>query len=529
MREEKDIIIYKAGCMVILTLALCYMLSSIFFLAGFPLSSYLFPLSFAISGVCVLWKFRRADLFSIAIALLAMGLSIAIMIPTADYSLDGNAYHQGTIAALADGWNPFRSPQNPDVSVWGIHYARAFETISAAITLTFGHLEWGRAVNAMLISGTALMAYPALRSLGLRTGAAVAITLLLTANPVGIEQVFTYCNDFPKYYLTVVAIILLIRIFRHPTIRPESMLCSVLILGIGTKFNAAPDLAITMLFAIVLAYVRRRSMIGATLVAIGAVALIAGTLLFGYNPYVTNTITAGHPLYPLLGENAIDIMTGNTPDIYLSGNRFTNFFLSLTSSQMRLFTELNDPLGGFTLLMPLLLLLSVAVFIAGWSRIAPVWKAAAITVLLSCFIFEQSWWARYIAQLWLLPVIAAVCAARLPHNRIQHFLLTCLCVFGLAAGIMATINTRRSIFVTRYRNGIFDAAREKGELILSGTTPLIERRAAEENVRIKVISPDSSLWKQGYVYYSCFRELEPRVRVLMPVEEQREMRCICDW
>lgn len=529
MNTEKNIIIYKAGVMVILTLAICYMLSSVLFLAGFSLSSYLFPLSFAISAICVLRKSQRKYLISLGIALVTMLLSVAIMILTVDFSFDGNAYHQLTIVELMNGWNPFRNPNNDAASVWGIHYARAFETISASIALTFGHLEWGRAVNPMLILGTGLMAYPTLRSIGVRYGASIAITLLLMANPIGMEQLFTYLNDFPKYYYVVIAIILLIRIFRHPTLRPEAMLCAVLILGIGTKFNAAPDLAITMIFAIVLAYVRRRSMLGATIVAVSAVALIAGILLFGYNPYITNIISKGHPLYPLIGEGAIDIMTLNTPPAFLSGNRFTNFFLSLSSAFFGIFPGTGLSISGFTFFMPLLLILSVAVFIVGRRRIAPVWWAAAATVFLSCFLFEQSWWARYIAQLWLLPMIAAVCAAKLPCKT-ERGLFICICVCGAGAvAYSSAYGLQPSILFTQYRSDIFNAAREKGELTVSETNAIIQRRVKEENLKVRILSPDSPEWDKGYVYYFGYSKLEPTVRVLMPLDKQREMHWICDW
>ena len=61
-------------------------------------------------------------------------------------------------------------------------------------------------------------------------------------------------------------------------------------------------------------------------------ALVAGLCLLGYNPYVINTLEYGSIVYPLGGASAdIDIMTGNTPAMYVGCNRFGNFFKSLLS------------------------------------------------------------------------------------------------------------------------------------------------------------------------------------------------------
>ncbi|MDE6741111.1 MAG: hypothetical protein K2J58_02145, partial [Muribaculaceae bacterium] len=102
-----------------------------------------------------------------------------------------------------------------------------------------------------------------------------------------------------------------------------------------------------------------------------------------------------------------DIMTYNTPTEYLQHDRFSNFFRSLISLSI---PTIDTREGGFGILMlPMLAVALYAVWIGRKkSGYVPLYICACVFV--SCFFFEQSWWARYITQLWLIPVVGIVVA-----------------------------------------------------------------------------------------------------------------------
>ena len=58
-------------------------------------------------------------------------------------------------------------------------------------------------------------------------------------------------------------------------------------------------------------------------------ALIFSVCIIGFNPYVTNTINNGNPLYPLAGKDKIDIMTPNTPASFRYDGQFEKLIKSL--------------------------------------------------------------------------------------------------------------------------------------------------------------------------------------------------------
>lgn len=525
---DNSLLLEQAGCAVVNTVAACYLLSCLTFMVGGHIGVWTFPLS-VIIAVALQW--RKNALKSALIALLTVLVVALPLLVTVDFSGDGNEYRQMTITYLMNGWNPFYDPMPEELTIWGIHYARGTEIVSAAIALMTGHIEAGRAVNAMLIAGTMLMLYPAVRGLGNGVGRmkAAAITLLAGLNPVGVAQLPIYYNDFAKYYLLLISIVLIRKIFLSGEVRSYIMLCTTLILGIGIKFNAAPDLAIAMLFAIILAFVWRRTRLGVNLLLTGVVALLAGTLIFGYNPYVTNTINAGNPLYPLLGAGAEDIMTGNTPDAYLVGNRFSNFFHSICHWPSIARYEIDQKMGGFTFAMPWLLLISVLTFIAARKRVSPVYGVAALVTLLSCFIFEQSWWARYVCQLWLVPVLAAAVLAQIADRR-ATITLYVTALLGIAGGLASGVPGifHGSMFRT-YRREMFEISRRQGGMRVSESNPVLERHAAEQNLSVTVVPEDSLKADDSFIYYFGHSTVEPKIRVYIPVAERDAMNWVCDW
>lgn len=51
--------------------------------------------------------------------------------------------------------------------------------------------------------------------------------------------------------------------------------------------------------------------------------------MVGYAPYVKNTITKGHPFYPLFGKEKIDIITSNQPYDFQEKGTIEKFMTSM--------------------------------------------------------------------------------------------------------------------------------------------------------------------------------------------------------
>lgn len=396
-----------AGEMLMIQMFLSYILVYACFMTGMQLSAWLFPV--ALAGSWVLYagipkdesgSFLRTFLSTL---LLWAGAMLAGSLLT-DYSYDGNGYHQEVVAALCDGWREGEKEVcGIEMSIWSLHYAKGIEMMEAAVVTFTGDLESGKSVNFIMGFMTFFLVYSFVRNMlaNISKKKAVVCALVATCNPIYISQLGTFYIDYAKYFYTLISIIYLFDIYRHPEkAMGYLMLGTVICLAAVSKFNAFFDEGVVVIAGMLWIWWRNHKT-GLTfkIGLCGIVSALAGAIVLGYHPYITNCLNAGHPLYPLMGEGSIDIMTGNTPAECLAHGRIVNFFQSLITVSI---PKADGRLGGFGPLMVVMLIISV-IEIWRHRRVGNgVIVYLSIWVIASCFFFEQSWWARYIPQLWLL-------------------------------------------------------------------------------------------------------------------------------
>ena len=379
-----------------------------------------------------------------------------------DVSWDGQTYHQPAVIALAGGWNPIWKPFSDnmlgseglgiDSHLWIQHYPKGGWIIQAVLYRATGSLQAAKGINIV----AACAAFAAVGGVALRLGltrvAAIAIALAAACNPVMITQALTFYNDgLAGSLLTVLAAALAMLVMRNDR-RDWPMAILALVLVANLKFSI---LVIAVIFclagalALILRHRRRSLPTIATLMIAGIVAV----LLVGWAPYVGNMVGWGHPFYPVMGSKPADIMAFNTPAEFTRLARLPRFILGTFGHRTPEWTISLIPhvdlkaiaasgfadarIGGFGIFFPfiaaisalglLLLLLSDAM-----SRTGKAWLSFALTAIVaSILVHPENWWARYVPQLWLMPVAIAIAALALPHVRRLRWLGTALLVLLL--------------------------------------------------------------------------------------------------
>lgn len=482
MNRESVIPLRLTSEMLLVTLFMTYLLSMCLLYAGLGVTVWTFPVSL-ISAVVIGW-FSRGELtrkhyfMAVAGVLAFVAVSILLSILISDYSYDGNMYHQEIVALLVSGWNLVDLPANSgEISLWAQHYAKALEVIESAVVSSVGLIESGKAVNLMLVASAAGFMYDFLhrRFPNLSVRSCCTVTVVALANPVCMAQLPTFYIDFGKYIYTLLAILLLIEWGGKVMPHRNMMLLSVVIcLAVGTKFNAFFEMGVVIFAAcmwLVMARDWRRALILASVAAFAAIV----SVLIAWHPYVTNFIDRGHPLYPLLGEGAVDIMTGNTPPEFMGHGRVVNFLISVAYPGAPTY---DNRVGGFGPFMLLMLIISVY-WIIRYRRVAGALSIyIAMWVVVSCFFFRESWWARYISQLWLLLPIAALTALR--AGRHCRLLLVLACLTGL---IGLGLSTFKGIYTSCYRSAVC-AVSTDGYLRVSKPVTSINRHFEEKGVKV---------------------------------------------
>lgn len=512
-----------AGELLTGTLFMAYALSTLGYFFGIAISWATLPAAFAATAaIAYAAKGNMAPrTFFITAASVAVFAALTALAASRiyDFSYDGNEYHQEIVAALAGGWNPLR-PETlpPDVSLWTRHYAKALETIAADIVALSGSLEAGKAVNLWLAAAAALLTFDFTRRrfASLSHAKAVWITTLAIGNPVVLCQLPTFYIDFAKYLYTLIAIEAIVDIAGHAQARrAAATLFAVTSLAIGTKFNAFFEIGVVYIAALAWMAARRRRRTLFVTAAIGATALIAGMAL-SYHPYVTNTLATGHPLYPLMGEGKEDIMTGNTPHELRDNNRVTNFALSIVTVEV---PTVDSRLGGFGPLFAAMLAVALCVAVGRRRSYGGVPIYITCWTVASCFFFEQSWWARYITQLWMLVPLSALLSATGSRRKRPRAFTAQAVMWSATALICSGSIAFRSVRLTVYRNAIF-AELSGRSVVMTNQNEGYRRQLADSRIVIAdSLTNDPSL--KPLPYYGRLSEPD-RFPVLYLTREQRD-------
>lgn len=115
---------------------------------------------------------------------------------------------------------------------------------------------------------------------------------------------------------------------------------------------------------------------------------------------------------------------------------------------------------------------------------------AGLCILGSCFIFEQSWWARYIPQLWLIAPLAYYAASGSKARWITYGGRT-VANLGILTGIICSITTFLGAYrYTARRQAIYDIL-APGTVKMAAPQPQFVRMFEEQGIAVVETDGDS--------------------------------------
>lgn len=492
-------------------------LASLMFVLGGSINAAIAPAGAILAGVFLWWAagLRRVTaalrmrLALLAVLTLQFALSLWVGGWFYDTSHDGQVYHQETITLLNEGWNPIGTPfvvrMGPPDDLWINHYARGTELAAACMYRTTQNIEDGKAFNFLMMGASLWIGLALLlkfRKLGFPSAALLAA--LLAFNPVSVYQSCSYYNDgqLSSAMISLLALgAMLVLREPHRAGTPAVLLDSqpcwltepasgrlllllwavLVVLMSGLKFTGLvyAGAATGAVFICMLAVSRSRKGARAAIILslVAAAAMAYGTGFTGFNPYVTNTLSKGHPFYPLAGPRPIDIITTNSPEDFQGLGRAKKLALSVFSrtedayvaGQIRR-TSLKLPfsvseeewdttyatsdmrVGGWGPLFGGAILLGgciLCILIGAAPRYAAITAGVAAVVLGTALVHPETWWARYAPHVWLLPVVLALSAIQAVHRPSQVLGWVLVAVLALNAGLVGKSYAKSQIVATR--------------------------------------------------------------------------------
>ncbi|KCZ96295.1 hypothetical protein HHI_01410 [Hyphomonas hirschiana VP5] len=481
-----------AGVSLIGTITLSYVLAAIALITGIGIGQVMSVLILGAAFGLSVWiaTFDRPDprLQVIALAAFLIGAAIGLTLLLLDISIDGQWYHFQALSSLVEGWNPYYEPFAiaPSLTeagytswpsevyvIWPEHYPHAHWLVMALPVSAGLPMETAKFLQFTLLSGAGLVAFAALRHAGFSFLAGLFGALALMANPVAVGQIHTKLNDGLLFssLLAFGALSLLWLIFRQR--RYLALAGLVICFAVGLKFSAIPYFVVACALVLLAIWTMRdlKTCLQPAIVMAGAG--IIGIFGIGFSPYVQNIAGFGHPFYPLMaGANAetLDIIRYVVPPGLGGRTGLSAFFFSLFSETHSGWSpvapELKIPLtlhgreiypsgaadvqlAGFGPLFSGALLLSAV--LAGLlllrerqNRVILLLLGMAVTVFVLTALFPESWWARYVPQLWLVPAGIGVTGLLAKTRPARWLAWSILVILLVNSSLMAATNLART-------------------------------------------------------------------------------------
>lgn len=307
----------KPGSIVLLipqillsTICLVHFFALVTYLLHEALHPCLFPVSvLAAIGLNFLFAGRlgsdkRSLTLAAAVSLLILAVSVWLAWFYFDLSWDGQAYHQAAVYNLAGKWNPlFQQLETPDHindrSV--LFFPKSSWIFGAALLRLFGTVEPGKAYNFIILFAAAGVVYPLCRNFKMPAWKAGVFTLLILLNPVVWSELTGYLNDGDLYLFLVIYLASIILWLRDPKPIFISIGLMAAVCLVNVKFTGLVFFLITSFFVLIYILFREKDGIKPFLVSHLLAGIIA-VFVFGFNPYVTNMLNRGNPLYPIMGS-----------------------------------------------------------------------------------------------------------------------------------------------------------------------------------------------------------------------------------
>lgn len=385
----------------------------------------------------------RLNLWSLLLSFLVIIVSMALAVFYVDFSWDGQWYHQSAIYNMVEGWNPLKEAIREfeiHNSVSIAHFPKAAWYYAASVYSFSGVFEAGKSINFILLFVAFFLLYYTLRKYDLPVGRSLFASLLLVLNPVVWSEITTYLNDGSLVLYLSIYVTMLFAWFKTPGKKVFLMGAFAIIGLVNLKFTGLVFFCVLALFFCVYLLFFKRELVLKALLSHGIVLLLA-LVLFGFNPYVSNYIERGHPLYPIFGTSeypSVFDQTGKddneiheTPHnlrgkalivrmFYANFGRPDNapyykekeakLILPFTSSfsdwKAYYFHETRvsgfGPYFGVCLVISLFML--VGCFFVDRKK---AWIAfIAVSALISTLLFSKHfWWPRFAPQTWLIPLV----------------------------------------------------------------------------------------------------------------------------
>ena len=402
-------------------------------------------------------------LVSFIITLIIIASSGYISSRFMDYSYDGQWYHQSEIIFLKKGWNPIYEKVvdflskcwNIDIgkaTIWIEHYPRFSEIFAANIFYLTDNIETGKMLNTLSMSILFFYSFYILNIKFPQYSNSIKFLLSITfaCSPIALAQIHTYYVDGLMYNYFILLLLAIIEMENsNKELRTSFFvfITSVVILSHLKVGGFLYSIVILIVCKLHLIISKKKEL--SRYLNYNILAIIFLVFLLGINPYMTNIGAGKHIFYPVIGQEKIDVVSHVMPKQFVGKSMPYKLFMSTFSkvdnigatvekenielklpftvqkSELENLVFWDTRLCGFGIFWSGILLLAILLCgVISWKDKSLKECKLIMTMLLICTILNpENWWARYVPQLYALPIFVALCCLQKKHIKLLQIVI----------------------------------------------------------------------------------------------------------
>ncbi|QLE86094.1 hypothetical protein FLM48_14075 [Shewanella sp. Scap07] len=433
---------------MLLLVPLLLHITTVFFLSiEIPIKHYVFSIACIIVIFLGRLMWGRDSYLITLITSLLLTLCLVFAIYIQDFNFDSRAYHLPASIQILEGWNPVKEIEAPVINLLQIEsFPKGQWYVNAASIGFFDSIEAGKFTHVLYVFSCLFFLYFVCRKLGRGIFFSGFVSIVGALNPVALAQLGANHVDGPVGSLLTILLVGMYSQIRSKKTLEEFLImiiASILLASIKTTALIYVCLFWFTFFCVDLFRTEQIKKHVITWCKLG-LPLVAFVILINWNPYVTNTILKGNPIFPVLSETSI------LKRPYLDEvNRFESFLISHTSAPVMLsansgsITEqwrspyqweniknnyfnptLGRTIGAFGPFWIVLFLVSLSCLI----RSSFAFKSVIFFTLFITFIHSEGWHARYVPFLWAVAPLLMLESSFWKKSQYQY-------IFGFIATI----------------------------------------------------------------------------------------------
>ena len=466
-------IFYNLSVTLFGILTLTFLISSVGFIFHIPVNIFDLLIPFVLG---VFYLFKNSDTkkeFFIQLLMLFVLIAVSYYISLTfwDDTWDGRSYHAATIIMLKNGWLPLYdniSEITQKLSLYPFNtqfsdcYLKFSEIVGANIYNLTGNIESPKTTNLLFVSSLFMYSFSVIKGILKKNTISIILAVCICLNLPCVYQLLTNYVDIQIYIAFTFFILTVLKIEKNNIITGTDKFLIIMssLMLVTVKLTGTAYFAVIYFCWFIYRIISKKEVKSIFIMSVISFFLV---LITSINPFYTNLKNYGHPFHPFMGKNKMILTPVQFPAGFKNKTPLQRFLISTFSEstnsiENHVWASLNQPtylkipftrikdaplskfeypdmrIGGFGYYWSGILCLTFLLLIFlrfDKNENKNLYLFLTTTVLMSVAINPDAWWARYVPQFWLFPIVTLLSVFSNSNSKFYKIskIISVICIF----------------------------------------------------------------------------------------------------